>query len=82
MPMHGRVSLVTGGAGSIGGAISRRLAAAGSRVVVLDVDGAAAAADGLEGEGHLGITASVVDSVALGRTGAALWFCQRSAQRA
>ena len=68
MPMRGRVSLVTGGASSIGRAISRRLAAAGSRVVVLDVDGAPATADGLEGEGHLGIAASVVDSVALGRT--------------
>lgn len=34
----GRVSVVTGGAGGIGGAISRRLAARGDLVVVADID--------------------------------------------
>lgn len=34
----GTVSLVTGGAGGIGAGVARRLAAAGSRVVVADVD--------------------------------------------
>src|SRR5688572_26003487 len=37
-----RVALVTGGANGIGAAACRRLAAAGLRVVVVDLDGAAA----------------------------------------
>lgn len=40
--LSGRRALVTGGAGGIGRACARRLAAAGARVVVADVDGGAA----------------------------------------
>jgi 2-hydroxycyclohexanecarboxyl-CoA dehydrogenase len=39
MLLAGRVAVVTGGAGGIGGGISRRLAAEGATVVVNDVDG-------------------------------------------
>lgn len=39
-----RVSVVTGGAGGIGGGITRRLAARGDLVIVVDVDGEAAEA--------------------------------------
>lgn len=42
--MAGRVAFVTGGAGGIGSAICRHLAAAGHQVVVADVSGDAAAA--------------------------------------
>jgi rhamnulose-1-phosphate aldolase/alcohol dehydrogenase len=37
-PLSGRVALVTGGAGGIGGAIARRLTAEGAAVVIADLD--------------------------------------------
>ncbi len=40
--LRGRTALVTGGASGIGRACARRLAAAGARVVVVDLDGDAA----------------------------------------
>jgi len=40
--LEGRTVVVTGGGGGIGGATCKRFAAAGSRVAVLDLDGAAA----------------------------------------
>lgn len=43
MPERGRVSVVTGGALGIGGAISRRLAASGDVVILNDIDSEAAA---------------------------------------
>ncbi|TDB94609.1 3-hydroxybutyrate dehydrogenase [Actinomadura sp. 7K534] len=42
LDLSGRRALVTGGAGGIGRACARRLAAAGARVVVADIDAAAA----------------------------------------
>ena len=50
--MDGKVALVTGAGGAIGGAIARRLATDGFRVACVDVQGeqeAAAAIDGAEG---------------------------------
>ncbi|MDX6654830.1 MAG: hypothetical protein QOH18_1544, partial [Solirubrobacterales bacterium] len=43
MEVEGKVAIVTGAGGGIGGAISRALAAAGAKVVVADLDGDAAA---------------------------------------
>lgn len=44
MDIHGRVAVVTGGGGGIGGALSRQLAAAGAKVLVVDLNGERAAA--------------------------------------
>lgn len=53
--LYGKVALVTGGAGGIGSAVSRRLAAAGVRVVVVDLDERGAAGVAAEVGGvHLG----------------------------
>jgi 2-hydroxycyclohexanecarboxyl-CoA dehydrogenase len=59
-----RIALVTGGAGAIGAAVCARLAAAGHRVAVADLDAAAAEAisAGLGGEGHLGLAMDVADT--------------------
>jgi 2-hydroxycyclohexanecarboxyl-CoA dehydrogenase len=61
------VALVTGGAGAIGAAVCRRLADAGRRVVVVDLD--AGAADGLAAElagaGHRGVGLDVADTDAV-----------------
>ncbi|MBN7462642.1 SDR family NAD(P)-dependent oxidoreductase, partial [Mycobacteroides abscessus subsp. abscessus] len=42
IPMDGAVALVTGGARGIGLAIAHRLADMGARVMIADLDGAAA----------------------------------------
>jgi 2-hydroxycyclohexanecarboxyl-CoA dehydrogenase len=61
------VAVVTGGAGAIGEAVCRRLAFDGRRVVVVDLDEAAAGAlaAALEGAGHHGIGVDVADTVAV-----------------
>ncbi len=54
MRLEGRTALVTGGAGGIGAATCRRLAAEGARVVVtdLDLEAARALASEIDGEAH------------------------------
>jgi 2-dehydro-3-deoxy-L-rhamnonate dehydrogenase (NAD+) len=64
--LGGRVAVITGGASGIGAAIAQRYAASGARVVVWDLDGAAAkaAAAGLPATGgitHAGIAVDVSD---------------------
>ncbi len=65
--MHGQVALVTGGGGGIGSVICRKLAQAGARVIITDVNlqAAQAVASSLPGEGHFASDASVDDSAAL-----------------
>lgn len=61
------VAVVTGGAGGIGAAVCRRLAASGLTVVVLDLDldRASAVAADLAGEGHVGVGLDVSDTKAV-----------------
>ncbi|MGW0175567.1 SDR family oxidoreductase [Rhodococcus sp. NPDC003322] len=63
MKVAGRVAVVTGGGGGIGGAIAQALAASGARVVVADLDGAAAArvADGINAHHSGAAVAAGVD---------------------
>jgi 2-hydroxycyclohexanecarboxyl-CoA dehydrogenase len=54
-PLEGKIAVVTGGGGGIGGGISRLFAAAGATVIVNDIDAelaASVAADAV-GEGHV-----------------------------
>ena len=62
------VALITGGAGGIGEAICRSMAAAGFRMVVgynRSADSATQLAASLPGSGHIALAAPVTDSVAL-----------------
>jgi 3-oxoacyl-[acyl-carrier protein] reductase len=64
-PLQGKTALVTGGAGGIGSAISRRLASAGASVVVTysrSRDRAEALVESLPGSGHRAICPPVDDS--------------------
>ncbi|MBS1254197.1 MAG: 3-oxoacyl-[acyl-carrier-protein] reductase FabG [Anaerolineales bacterium] len=68
--MEGRIAVVTGAGGGIGSAISRRLAAAGAKVVLnyrQSEGGTKAVAESLAGDGHMVIQADVSDSEALTR---------------
>ncbi len=63
--LDGRVAIVTGGAQGIGRAIADGLAAAGARIVVADLKGAAEAATAYPG--GVGITVDVADELAAQR---------------
>jgi 2-dehydro-3-deoxy-L-rhamnonate dehydrogenase (NAD+) len=62
--LSGQTAIVTGGAAGIGEAISRRLATAGARVVIADLNEALAqqTAAQLPGSGHAGVVLNVGDS--------------------
>jgi len=58
-PLQGKIALVTGGAGGIGSAISRRLAAGGASVVVTysrSRERAEALVESLPGSGHRAVS--------------------------
>ena len=66
--MQGQVALVTGGGGGIGSGISRRLAAAGARVIITYRSNAQKAQEvlaSLAGDGHWIVQADVVNSAEL-----------------
>src|SRR4051812_19584929 len=67
--MDRHVAVVTGGAGAIGAAVCHRLAASGRRVVVVDLESAAAQrlAGDLTGDGHRGVGLDVADTDAVHR---------------
>jgi 2-hydroxycyclohexanecarboxyl-CoA dehydrogenase len=71
MRLEGRIALVTGGAGGIGAATARRLAAEGARVAVGDLDAAAAREVAAEIDG-LATELDVTDTGSVGRAVAAV----------
>ena len=64
-PLAGQVALVTGGAGTIGLAIARRLRREGAEVAILDAD-AAGAEKGAAGLGGFALGCDVTDRAAVG----------------
>jgi len=63
MDIRGLSAIVTGGGSGLGATTARHLAAAGAKVTVLDIDGAAAAAVGAE-VGGLGLACDVASAAA------------------
>jgi rhamnose utilization protein RhaD (predicted bifunctional aldolase and dehydrogenase)/NAD(P)-dependent dehydrogenase (short-subunit alcohol dehydrogenase family) len=65
-PLAGQIAVVTGGAGTIGFATARAMSGAGAEVVLLDIQGAKAAAERLGGTA-LAIDCDVTDPAAVRR---------------
>src|SRR6516165_4462243 len=65
-PLAGQIAVVTGGAGTIGFATARAIGGAGAEVVLLDIQGAQAAAQRIGGSA-LGIECDVTDPAAVRR---------------
>jgi len=65
-PLAGQIAVVTGGAGTIGFATARAMSGAGAEIVLLDIQGAPAAAQRLGGAA-LGIECDVIDPAAVRR---------------
>jgi 3-oxoacyl-[acyl-carrier protein] reductase/2-deoxy-D-gluconate 3-dehydrogenase len=59
--LSGRVALVTGGAGTIGRAIVRRLCSSGAQVAIADIDGAAAESYAAELPRAIGVRIDIAD---------------------
>jgi len=74
--LDGRVAVIAGGAGAIGWATARRLAALGARCVLLYLkespQEAQSRAEALPGQGHLALQASITDSNSLRDAAAAV----------
>ncbi len=81
LDLHGKVALVTGGAGGIGQAVARALASAGARVVLAGRDEAALRAVQLPGAPPMVVALDVRDAVAWDRAVAAVLRDLRTARR-
>jgi len=68
--LRGKVAVVTGGAGILGGAMARGLAAAGASIAICDIRNAQEAAETLVSDGYdaAGFTGDVMDRSAFART--------------
>jgi NAD(P)-dependent dehydrogenase (short-subunit alcohol dehydrogenase family) len=66
MRIDGKIAMITGAAGNLGRATAQTLAAAGARLVLLDISpDALAAAYGGDGEGRLLVAANLADGAAV-----------------
>lgn len=70
--LAGKAAIVTGGAQGIGGATARRLAAAGARVLIVDVDAQAAGANADQINQGGGVAASMIGDVSQEETARAM----------
>jgi len=67
--LKGKVAVVTGGAGVLGGAMARALASAGASIAICDIRNAQEAAQALSSEGYdaAGFTCDVMDRLSCAR---------------